>query len=197
VPAGASAPPLAANAPDQAARLAVGASYSVRLRGDEGAGHGPGAWLSVLFDQHPGLTPGVALWGRYEWRTTAQGKSVNLAVATFAARALFLGDWRVSSEPRFSVELGLGGGLDWVQFEPRARSDTTLAMAEGDSDLRPMAMVLGRALWDLDSWFLAIAGHLDLALRPTRYSVRVAGMDQLEFTPWRLQPGLSLMAGWH
>ncbi len=175
--------------------VALAASYAIRMRGDEGVGHGPGVFAQGLLFTASGWTLGAALAARYELPVTSQGEHLDLHLDTLGARVALAAQRRTGNER--GVGLWFGGGVDWVRYDPRAGQDRTLALHAARVDARPLLTLAGQHYWLMGSLRAGAMLSLDLLLIRRHYSVRLDSTEQREFTPWALLPSASIFCGWN
>jgi hypothetical protein len=105
--------------------------------------------------------------------------------------------WEPRRLGRWAIRLGLGGGIDWVAFNPLANAAGVRPAAAG-SFATPMASALAAMIFrPSDRWTLDISAVAEVATKQEHYDLRNAdGSSTRAFTPDQLRPGLSLGASW-
>lgn len=171
--------------------LTAALGYGGTWRGHEPPAHGVEAWLSVLMSStSPRL--GGTLSARHLVRSTARLPSLSLTVDGLRLRtgpAL-----RVDIVRKLGLELGVGGGIDWVRYSSKG-SDTVEA-ARGDDELRTFANVYYGLSYHHAPIAVVLLQELDVALQDTHYDVVTGTRREQVVEAAQVQPGLSLLLGW-
>ena len=179
--------------PDAAAReerawsteFGVGMLYGMTAKGEESVAHGPGLSLELIRVDSE-LDFGFRVHGQYRLPHEASSDRIRLSLQEAVTAGSVTAQIQLRRPIRWRAELG--GGAQFVHFEPQAMDDN-LTPRDPGWDTRPFLLV-GRGLaWRMrDLWVRAIA-RVDVQLSRTRYEVMDQGEAQPELSVQRIQPG--------
>jgi hypothetical protein len=173
--------------------LRIGALYQLQLQRGSTAMHGPGIVLGVAHRtlQRRWLT---GIKAQYAWSRTVELPEVNLGLDAFAMRASFGVEQRVSSHLEAGVEFG--AGADRVSFSPARGRDTTVQPTAAASAWRPAVMADARASLVSAPVRLTLLLGTSAYFRRSEYAVLRAGVVQVVYSSFPLEPHIALEATW-
>ncbi|HEY4104051.1 MAG TPA: hypothetical protein VGM44_09175, partial [Polyangiaceae bacterium] len=173
------------------ASLLVAAGYGLRLRGEEGFGHGPELALGV---QLPTARAPIDLLlsGQVLFRSSFDAELFDASVQTTALRV------HAGIEPRFSANFfgvaWIGAGVDVAQVHASAGQDarTKIDVNASGTQWRGAGELTLGVLERSDLLDISVYAHLVFLLEDVRYSATTASGEERLVTPWPIEPGLSL-----
>ena len=171
--------------------IAAGLGYGANWRGGEPPAHGVQASLSVLKSSaDPRI--GAFLSARHLLRSSVDASTLTLTLDGVRFRAGPALRSRLAAN--LAVEIGLGGGIDWVRYAASGRG--TVVAIRGSDELRGAASAYSGLSYQLAPLAVMLLAEVDVALQNTHYDiVTPAGRDTvLKAAPF--QPGLSLLLLW-
>jgi hypothetical protein len=190
-PAPLARPAVRAQQPSNALLFAAG--YGVRLRGAEGAGHGPSLALGVQL--WSGWTAfDLQLSGQYLFRTEFEANPFTASVQTTALRAQFGVEPRLRSSLFGQASFGLGADLARISASaasPSADNTRLLPRADGAQWRGAGELTLGllRRGQMLD---VGVYAQVIFVFEDVRYSAATSDGEMLLASPWLVQPALSI-----
>jgi hypothetical protein len=130
----------------------------------------------------------------YTFPVGYRSPSVGLDVESVTARVGAL--WEPWRSDLISIRVGVGGGIDWVSFQPRTGS-ADITPAGAGHFLAPLATG-GASVVLVPSGRLSFSfgAGVDLGATDIHYDVVRDGTPVRVLVPYRLRPGLSLGAAW-
>lgn len=170
-----------------------GLAYSAVARGGEGLGHGPGLYLGLLA---PVSDVEGTLTLRLGYRFPIEQRSERIALSTRAIGTHLAAGLQSQLSNHVSLRGEVGLGVEYLSFTPRSLVSEEIETRGKGHDLRPFALGAGRFAWALSNWELAALLTVNLPLVRTHYDLVRGGEQQVELSPWRLQPGLGMELGW-
>ncbi len=180
-----SAPP--ARPPARDYRYSVGSGYGITARGEEGLAHGPELWGTLLWGRH---RTAAGVWLSAQYLLPVEPSASNVALRIDGAR-FRLGPAVRHAVGDFAFETGAGIGADVIHYVA-----TTTAPARalpGNTETRPVANIYAATQLSVGGGRFGLVVQVHFQLEDTHYAVvRPSGPENV-LTPWRVQPGLSLV----
>lgn len=159
---------------------------------DLGLDHGVGAEAAVAGR----FASGFALRGRlvveYGLGQSIDTNGVFGTVQTTALRAM--ADARFAMGPS-GLALGLGGGVDRVDLEPRVAVGSSLTAAPGTLTTVPILRIEARYELTLGVFCMSAGVLADVSLMDTHYDVRDGTGTRRIAEPWPVRPGMAAALG--
>jgi hypothetical protein len=172
--------------------LALG--YSATLRGIEGVALGPLLRGGVGRNGSRNLSYGILFESRLI--VPSRFEKQGLSIQTSGIRALFgvYTDGRISTD--WSLETEITAGLDVNRYVPSSSASGQYEAVGSRTDYQwlfsPAIQLQTR-----DTIEFGLGVHLDILPAKTHYyTVSTEGENQVVATPWRLQPGISVILKW-
>jgi hypothetical protein len=178
------------------ARLSFSAALgaSVTGRGDEGVVGGPALELAVGLAGAVAV-PELVVGGRHWLPWHARAAPAELRLRGEALRGWLR--WTLPAFDRGAVEVGCGGGADWIAYEPGDVPESTWMEQPGEREVRPVvSIVLGGRWWLSQVMSVRVAGEAAIQLSRTHYDVDDPTGRREVMVPWRIQPGIMALLGY-
>jgi hypothetical protein len=171
----------------------LGLRYAAEWSGsDLGVAHGPGGEVGVEW-RGPALLRGAFSAERWFSQALASPR-VNASIQGWPLR--LSADVGVPVGHRQRGLFGLGGGFDVIRVEPQPALDPSVAPAGVRTRLVPMLRAEVRYELGAGPWGLVLAAFADVSLVETHYDLDLGSGAERLAVPWRVRPGLALIAAW-
>jgi hypothetical protein len=175
--------------PVERAHVGIGAFYELQTWSfDEPLFHGPGV---ALYGDTGSSNLRLGLWLSTQLRLPVEIEREPIGLHVQSGNFRLLGSLKVPISSKIWFRAGLGGGLDFVDIEPRVEENPSFRADPARLTLVPIArsmVFVGYALGERANAFLSLAADLDLI--KTRYFVQRGESSETVFAPWRLRPAL-------
>ena len=170
-------------------RSRIGIAYSATARGETGLGHGPASLVGLLA-RRGNSTWDSAIAVQLLLPTEVQSERIRLRLRGVGGR------WTMGYTLALTPTLGVGPewglGIDSVTHEPGSRPDSGIETTGGGHDFVPRVQGGLRLTFGRETWHIGASLFLSVPWVDTHYDVAVNDTREVEFAPWRVQPGFSL-----
>ncbi|HYQ04122.1 MAG TPA: hypothetical protein VER96_35865 [Polyangiaceae bacterium] len=191
-PTSASPSKTAVSAAESRSALIVAAGYGVRLRGAEGAGHGPSLVLGL---QLPGARTAfdLQLSAQYLFSSDFEAQPFSASVQTSALRAQIGIEPQLKSSLFAQVLLGLGADIARISAQASSSSgDLLLEPHSSGTQVRSMAEISLGIIQRGEVLDIGLVAQAIFSFQEVQYSAKTGGGDAVLQEPWAIQPALSL-----
>lgn len=172
----------------------LGVAYAMTLRGREGMALGPALTLGWRAMRLQHSSYGLFLESRFIIPSSFAFET--LRIQTSGARVRLAAQLETRFGQSWSLELGLGAGIDVNHYVVAQSSDPSIEPSQPGTDTQ-LCVTPSLRLWTVAPLEIGLGAHLDLLPTNGRYTTSTS--DSLEarvIAPWRLQPGISFTLRW-
>ncbi len=171
-------------------RLGLGIGYDGALHAPGVLSHSLGVWADAR-GADAALSPWVAASALFRAPIVIEREPIGLRLDTIGTRVLVGGVTPIA--PSLSVRFGIGGGIDVLRVEPRARAGAGTEVEPVRTTIAPILRAI--ASFDLrlsSSSFASFGVAAEADVLPRRFIVLANGRPEEVLAPYRVRPAIVL-----